>query len=355
MTIRPQLAERPGSIFFLADAPNDEADMKGRPLVGSDGHLLARALRLANLTDTSALPSDYEPDQLGETRRLLWERRAHSFAYVLPEPLRRGADLKEAQALRTEEDRVELGRMISITQPNIVVTLGDLALWAATGETSSEQWRGAPRVGAGVCGKVFPTYDLARLQAQYKLFTPFVADLMKVANEAHYPEVRSTEVAIWLEPDLGDLERFARDEIAKSDLLSLDIETTSNQIATFQVATSATTAIVVPFVDYRKSSRSYWDTAEEEIKAWEWVRQVCDLPIPKLGQNFANYDIVWMLERMGITVHNYRHDLRLMHHILQPELPKSLAFMGSLYTSMPRWKTNVHHGQQSSGRDKRDA
>ena len=80
MTVRPQISGQPGGILFLADAPGAEDDIKGRPLVGGEGFLLARALRMASLTDPSAVPSEFEPSLLGETRRLLWERRAHSFA-----------------------------------------------------------------------------------------------------------------------------------------------------------------------------------------------------------------------------------------------------------------------------------
>jgi uracil-DNA glycosylase len=348
MTVRPQISGQPGGILFLADAPGAEDDIKGRPLVGGEGFLLARALRMASLTDPSAVPSEFEPSLLGETRRLLWERRAHSFAYVLPEQPPRNADLKALRALYTDQVDEDLGVLLHLTRPNVVVTMGDLALWSVTNETSSEQWRGAPRSGSfGL--KVLPTYPLDRVQQSYKLLGPLVADLMKVRHEAQFPEVRPTEVALWLEPDLGDLARFRRNHIDTSDLLTVDIETSLGQVVCIQFGTSGTTGIVVPFVDYRKSNRSYWETEAQELAALIWVRDVLDCPIPKLMQN-GQYDTIWLLDRLGMTVRNYRHDLRLMHHILQPELPKSLAFLGSLYTGMPRWKTKVQHGSQTDKR-----
>lgn len=355
--IRPQIAPAPGGILFLADAPDAEAEVRGVPMCGQDGFLLQRALRMANLTQPGQPPLEYEVGMLSETRRLMWERRAHSFAYVLPEALPRNADMKTAQARATPEVLSDLYAMVCAADPNVIVTTGDLALWAMTGETSSEQWRGAPRCGVG--RKVFPTYPLDRVQQQYKLFGPLVADLMKVSREAAFPEVRPTEVALWLEPDLGDLAEFSRAHIQGSDLLSLDIETAVDQIVCVQIGTDAKTALVLPFVDYRKSSRSYWSTEAEELAAWNWLRDVLASPTPKLGQNFANYDAMWLLERMGLEVRNYRHDLRLMHHILQPELPKALAFMGSLYTSLPRWKSDIGrgtaHGGMKHSEDKRDA
>lgn len=357
--IRPQLSQTPGGILFLGDYPGDEEDIKGVPFIGATGHLLSRALRAANLTDPSQPAEGYEPSLFPEARRLLWERRAHSFAYVLPEqPSRevrgmlasagpkRFAAWAQEQCVPEVEDR--LGRALGHAMPNVIVTLGDLALWKMTGETSSDQWRGAPRSGWGGA-KILPTYPLDRVMQQYKLFGPLIADLLKVAREAKFPEVRQVGVELWLEPRLPDLQAFWEQHIQTSDLITVDLETAVSQIVCIQFGTSATTAIVVPFVDYRKSSRSYWETEAEELAAWNWVREVLDCPVPKLLQN-GTYDSYWLLERAGLTIRNYRHDTRLLHHILMPELPKSLAFMSSLYTSMNRWKSGVVHGSQAEKR-----
>jgi hypothetical protein len=41
---------------------------------------------------------------------------------------------------------------------------------------------------------------------------------------------------------------------------------------------------------------------------------------------------------MGFRVVNCAEDTMLMHHALFPELPKSLGFMGSIYTNEAAWK-----------------
>jgi hypothetical protein len=204
--------------------------------------------------------------------------------------------------------------------------------------------------------KIFPTIPPERVLQQYKLLGVLIADLMKVRHEAAFPEIRALQVAVWLEPTLGDLDDFFLQHVRGSDLITIDIETAVGQIVCVQVGTSPTTALVLPFVDYRKPSRSYWGTEHDELTAWQWLAQVLDTPQPKLLQNGAAYDIFWLLDRAGLSVRNYRHDLRLVHHILQPELPKSLAFMGSMYTNMPKWKASVEHGGTKFGTaDKRDS
>jgi len=199
--------------------------------------------------------------------------------------------------------------------------------------------------------KIFPTYPPERVLQQYKLLVPLIADLMKVRNESSYPELRPLEIAIWLEPSLDDLADFYQQHVCSSGLLTIDIETAVGQIVCVQIGTSPTTALVLPFVDYRKSSRSYWDTEQSELAAWQWLARVLDTTQPKLMQNGGAYDVFWLLDKAGLSIRNYRHDLRLVHHILQPELQKSLAFMGSMYTALPKWKADVHHGGTAEKRD----
>jgi hypothetical protein len=261
----------------------------------------------------------------------------------------------------------QIAKEIAAMEPNIVVCLGALPLWLLTGHSSTDEWRGAVRSvpqdapimllaseaerRSLASLKLLPTYGLSRVNQQYKLLVPLVADLTKVRHEADFPEIRPLEIAVWLEPELVDLDRFYERHVATSDLITLDIETAVGQIVCVQVGTDPSTALVLPFVDYRKPSRSYWSTEWEELAAWEWLARVCETATAKLGQNFAAYDLFWLLDRAGTSVRNYRHDLRLIHHILQPELPKSLAFMGSMYTGMPKWKANVHHGGTDDKRD----
>lgn len=372
MTISPQLADGQGGIFFLVDAPSDEDQIKGRPLVGSAGHLLSRALRAAGLADSGDIPAGFEPMMLGETRRLLWERRAHSFATFF-----RGAPPCDPPTPAAHACELSvLASLLAAQRPNVLVPVGEVALWSVTGRTSIDDWRGAVRLVAPNAPimsvvteapeaaqtaawltrlKILPTYPPERIGRQYKILGTLIADLMKVKHEARTPEHTPLEIAVWLEPDLADLDRFERDHIASSDLLTLDIETALGQIVCVQIGTDDRTCLVLPFVDYRRSDRCYWGTADLEIAAWGWLRRVLDTPTPKLGQNFAAYDAYWLLDKAGLTVRNYKHDLRLIHHILQPELPKTLAYMGSLYSKMPRWKTD-HKGEFSGGTAaKRDA
>ncbi len=96
-------------------------------------------------------------------------------------------------------------------------------------------------------------------------------------------------------------------------------------------------ALCIPFVDRRTKSFSYWDNPEDELLAWNWVRTILQSPAPKEAQN-GMYDIQWLWRRMGIAPRNSTLDTMLQAHALQPELPKSLGFLGSIYTNESSWK-----------------
>ena len=391
--IKPQLADATGGIFFLTGGYNDADAIENLPLLGSDGHCLARGLRASGLIRTDDLPGSFMDGRRREIARLVWERRAHSFSTVDDGKFAEGlrvlcADARSRdQCLRAGSLPTELvglpglGKLgyaagpewleifhrvraeLLATRPNIVVCLGDLPLWLLTGQTSTDEWRGAVRLvapsapimrgaSATECDtlariKLLPTHHPSRLHADYKRMVPFVSDLEQVAREAAYPEIRELGVEVWLEPSLEDLEEFFTRHVIGADLLTIDIETARGQMTCFQVGTSPTVALALPFVDYRKPSRSYWANTVHELAALDWVERVLRTPTPKLMQ-YGVYDTTWLMDRYDLEVRAYRHDLRLVQHILSPEEPKSLAYIGSVHTQMNAWKAgeNKGHGHQ---------
>lgn len=71
-----------------------------------------------------------------------------------------------------------------------------------------------------------------------------------------------------------------------------------------------------------------------------WVAKVLGNPhVPKLFQNGA-YD-VQVLAHWGIRVEGEYEDTMILHHALEPELPKALDYLGSIYTNEVAWKNAV--------------
>lgn len=253
--------------------------------------------------------------------------------------------------LQYELDR--LGDEILSHDPNLIVCLGNSALWALAGRTGITKLRGTTCVSTHTISgyKLLCTYHPAAVGRQWELRPTTVIDLSKIIHEKEYPDVRRPPCEIWIEPDLDDVERFFRDHCANAELLSVDIETSGTRVTCIGFSPRRDLALVIPFDDPRQKSGNYWPTANAERRCWELIRAILeDAEVPKLFQN-GLYDIAFLLRSYGIGVRGAAHDTMLLHHALQPEALKGLGYLGSVYTDHGPWKTERHKGE-TIGRDK---
>lgn len=248
----------------------------------------------------------------------------------------------------------ELDRLFSeldAIRPNVVLALGPVATWALMGTTAIGKVRGAAAVSRQPAGlKVIPAHHPATIRKQYDLRHVTVLDFIKAKRESEYPELRKVVREFWLDPTISDIDRFYQDHWLPSPRGSFDIETAAGQITCIGFAPSVDRCLVIPFFDYRQSSGSYWQTLHEELAAWKWVERFLATPSEKVAQN-GLYDVQYLWFIYGISVHNFEHDTMLLHHSLQPESPKGLDFLGSVYTNEPAWKTHRPRGQHTIKRE----
>ena len=236
--------------------------------------------------------------------------------------------------------------------PNLIIALGNTALWALCGRTGVSKLRGTTQLSTHcVSGyKLLPTYHPAAVLRQWEVRPTTVIDLIKAKREAEFPDVRRPACEIWIEPTLEDIDEFITTYINGCDLLSVDIETTGSRITCIGFAPKPDLAIVIPFDDERSKTGSYWPTREIESAVWKLVASVLvDGSIPKLFQN-GLYDISFLWRAYGIGVRGAAEDTMLLQHSLQPESLKGLGYLGSLYTDFGAWKVD-HKNSQTIKRD----
>jgi uracil-DNA glycosylase len=247
-----------------------------------------------------------------------------------------------------------LGDEILAVDPDLIIALGNTALWALAGRTGVSKIRGTTLLSTHcVSGyKLLPTYHPSAVLREWSHRPTTVFDLMKAKREALYPDIRRPRCEIWIEPTIADIERFINDYIRTGcDLLSVDIETAGSRVTCIGFAPSRDRAIVIPFDDERAKGGSYWPTKSDEVAAWSLIRAVLiDPAIAKLFQN-GLYDIAFLWRAYGIGVRGAAHDTMLAQHSLQPESLKGLAYLGSIYTDHGPWKSE-RKGITTIGRDK---
>jgi hypothetical protein len=252
-----------------------------------------------------------------------------------------------------EPELDRLGGELISENPNLVIALGNTALWALCGKTGISKLRGTTLLSTHTVEgfKVLPTYHPAAVLRQWELRPTTVIDLIKAAREAKYPELRRPQREIWIEPTLTDMRLFYDRYISGTREVAVDIETAGEHITSISLSPNPRVSLVIPFLGRRGKVRTYFPDLASEEKAWDFIRSILgDRAIRKVFQN-GLFDIAFLWRAYGIPTYNAVDDTMLLHHSLQPESLKSLAYLGSIYTDEGAWKDLKKH----SSTIKRDA
>jgi len=321
-------------LMIVGEAWGQQENLKGLPFVGPAGKFLHAFLSAVGIDRNDVyLTNVFNFQPVGNKIGTLCGPKGEGIPNMPPAPTKaRGGSFIRAE-FATELHRLD--QEIEAVNPNLIVAAGAIPSWALLREqrTQIKRLRGAP-AQAYNGRKVLPINHPSAVLRDFKLRPVFFNDLEKAKAEMEFPEIRRPERTFWLNPTLSDLANFDK-YITPDCILSVDIETAEKQITCIGFAPSKDRALVVPFW---VQSGSYWPTLEEELQAWKWVRKwLGDHRIRKIGQNFL-YDCRYLWQLYGIEVRNVHDDTMLLHHAIEPEMEKSLGFLGSLYTSEPSWK-----------------
>lgn len=338
MPVQPQAPANP-KLAILLEAPGTEDLNKGRPFAGNTGSLFRQICRVAGIEyDDLWIGYVFDEKPTDKWFAKLTEARAGGFDDM---------DVSERGFLRPEH-RHHLDRLagqLADLDCNVIVPLGNMPFWALTGRKTMDKYRGAAQAATLVKPgqKILPTLHPGLVRVAWKNFPVVVRDLQKAMREAAAgPALNPPRVELTVLPDLDEVKEWFAKHLPSAQKLSVDIETGWGQITSIGFAVNASVGICIPIVDLDKPDRSYWSEADE-IEIWGIIKQVMEGSIPKLGQNFAQYDLIWLWQRYGIETRNLTDDTRLMSHAIYPEMEKSLAFLASAFTDFGPWKGMVSH------------
>lgn len=322
-------------IALIGEAYGEHEERERQPFVGPSGYELTKMLYEAGIHRADCFLTNV-------FNRKPPSNRIEAFCGAKKSAIADYPALIKGKYVRAEfEPELErLSQELIEVNPNLIIALGNTALWAMCGKTFISKMRGTTMLSTHtVVGfKVLPTYHPSAVLRQWELRPTTVIDLMKASRELEYPEIRRPKRLIWIEPSLEDINDFRRRYIDRAKILSVDIETSGTFITCIGFAPDSKTAIVIPFNDSRKLGRNYWPTQQIELQVWQVIREIlADEKIPKLFQN-GMYDIAFLWRAYGLKVKNASEDTMLLHHALQPESLKGLGFLGSIYTDEGSWK-----------------
>lgn len=373
-------------ILIVGEAPGADEDQKGVPFCGKSGQELTRMLREAGINRSVCRlmnvfsirpPGNDLGHYLPQTKTLATQRKAQQIGgrWVTPQ------GIEELQRFQQE---------LSSLQPKVCIALGNAALWALTGEWGVGTWRGSLLWNEALSCRVIPTYHPAAILRQWTWRGIAIHDLRRAAREAEgrgpkEPEWEFVlrpgfeEVMGWLVdcvnmahaartharapqsptapgaglPPMGggiDAPRAAtvadyvpprppwRRRTADAPRphihLSVDLETRAGHIACIGIATSASRAICIPFMqatsDPNADASHYW-SLEQEVEIVRLLQKLLSHPAVAIsGQNY-HYDAQYTARHWGL-VGNFAFDTMVAHHVLfAADVPKGLDTLASLY------------------------
>jgi DNA polymerase len=323
------IGPKDAKILGCGEAPGQQEEFTGIPFIGASGQELDRLLEQSGL----------HRRDLYLTNLLFTRPPDNNFdVFCLPrKDLPNGYSLPAISSGRYLHPDLlcELERLLAETKsvrPNLILALGAKALWAYTGLTAIAKLRGT--VIETPHGKLLATYHPAALFRDWGMRPVVLADLLKAEVESHFPEIRRPQRYVFIDPSLEDVQAWEETALSAS-LLSLDCETYSGTITCLGFAVSKHEAFVIPFFDRRKPSGSYWNL-DEELLVRKTIDRVLSSKVPKVFQN-GMFDLQYLM-REGYNPRNITHDTMIRQHALYPEMPKSLAFLGSIHTNDIAWK-----------------
>ncbi|MEK9207482.1 MAG: hypothetical protein AAB922_03305, partial [Patescibacteria group bacterium] len=236
-----------------------------------------------------------------------------------------------------ERLRVELLDHLSV---GCVVAAGNEALFALTGKTGIENYRGSVLESTLVPGqKVVPIIHPAALWhgRRWEMYYVTISDLKRAKREANNPKYQAVHYGKIIWPTWEQVVEFIQLAMQPERRWCLDLETRANWIACVGLSCGTgpgdISTLVIPI---QTTTGPYW-TASEESEVWKLLATLMRRNPQLVGQNVFSFDLDFLLD-YGCEPSGVYMDTMSAGALLCPELPKALDFLVSLYGSLPFYK-----------------
>lgn len=330
-SIVPGYGNRNARIIFVGEAPASTEVRVGQPFQGRAGKQLDELLRDAGIQREDCYLTN------ASLRPVTGDKGKFFFAGRYPSSVL----LEGMKAF--SEDLAEI-------KPNIVVPLGNYALWMLMQHQSIMAWRGSVLWSDMWGVKVMPTIHPAALirggaadpgateggGGMWKMRPVVVWDLEKALRESQFPELRRIERKILVNPE-GEEHDNAVARLVSATRLVVDIE-----------SFGGTNLACVGLSDGDPNWAVVW-SYDNRPERFALFKSLLERGVAIEGQNFM-YDAT-MLDQIGIHCDRVEYDTMLAAHTLYPEFRKKLEFMTSVYTDIPYYKEERKEENRKPGKE----
>jgi uracil-DNA glycosylase family 4 len=292
-------------ILFVGESPGADEEREKLPFVGESGQILMNVLGRAGKTrDEVRLMnlSNYRPLN-------------NKFELLIGSP-------------ELEQGKQEIIAYLFEHTPNVVCALGAQPLMFLTGKRGIHAWRGSilPCIIPGLENvKVIPTYHPAFILRTRDKYPIFDQDIQRVITDSLFKEFRYPERTYVIDPRGMEREEWTQ-ALCNEDWLGTDIEWVKDSTHILCIGFSPRPDFAVVFAN---DGSSHYN---------ECVQRILKSKAKKIF-HFGTADTA-VLRQNGFQTDNYAWDTMAAQHAMWSELPRSLAYLTSIYTREPYYKSS---------------
>ena len=319
-------------ILFVGEAPGAQEEASGVPFCGAAGNLLSTAMHGAGIVRSETFITNvvrFRPPG---------NNLSPYFVRAIPKRGSAPGDFVEFRgklvAKFVPEHVDDLEREIDAVRPNVIVALGNWAMYFLTGKSGILSWRGSllETTIRGRRYKVIPTVHPAYVLRVYDSLFDLTRDLIRAREESASPDLDLLQYRFELRPTFQQvmdrltwLRQRLRDD--PEAFITCDIETRRRQIACIGLGWSPTEAICIPIMAVERPE-GYW-TEQEELDIVLALRELLEGHVQVSNQNYL-YDAFYMAALWGFrSIPQF--DTMIAQNVFLPGKEKSLAYLSSIY------------------------
>lgn len=287
-------------IYLLGEAPGADEERLGEPFVGKAGDTLNNILMTKNIKREDCFLCNLSKFRPKDNR----------FSYLIGSAqLRHGIE--------------EVGNLILTNKPNLVVLLGNnpLEFMLDLPDASIHAYRGSILSYGGV--KCIPTFHPSYINRHTTNpidIAIWDMDWDRIKEESLHPRLDHPVYNFIFEPT-----DILIDDYCKEPYLAIDIETVRESTEIISIAFARSDKDAIAFL-YNKNSGYGLDN----------VHKLLTSNAVKIFHN-GIFDALVLLEN-GHSISNYTEDTIIQAHVLEPQFPRDLGYLSSIWTRQPYYK-----------------
>lgn len=330
----PPTGPKKAKVVIVGEAPGADEARLGEPFVGEAGKLLNKLLSSVGLIRQQCYITNVfkeRPPRNDVSHFIELGKKVVTYS---------NGGFEQMEGFKAEMEELD---------PNIIIALGNVPLYALTGERGITKWRGSI-LPTDLCTrevtKVIPALHPALCLRMYEARHLLNFDLRRAVQQSRSSEFPADPNDYIIRPTLDETFEFI--EMCRgAKRVGADIEVARREVSCISLSPTegnslkpSRQAISIPFWS---PSQGHLMTPPEEAEVWRALANL--FQETEVIFHNAAFDFVFLYQKYGISIPRIQ-DTMIAQAILWPDFAgrgnmikgKSLAFTTSIYTNMPYYK-----------------